>query len=131
MTDRILADLIVIIHSAFILFAVFGSLLFFYSRRFALIHLPAVVWVAVLEFQGLICPLTPLENHFRLRAGLAGYSGGFIEHYFIPTIYPVGLTRGIQIALGAGAVVINLLLYYLAWRKHRAQRATFLNSVPE
>jgi hypothetical protein len=53
-----------------------------------------------------------------MRAGQAGYSGGFIEHYLLPLIYPGALTRGLQFALAAGVVLVNAALY--AWMfRHR------------
>ncbi len=55
-----------------------------------------------IELSGYICPLTPLENRLRQLGGEAGYAGGFVEHYLLPVIYPLGLTREWQIALGLG-----------------------------
>ena len=82
--------------------------------------MPAIAWVAWIEFTGTLCPLTPLENALRARAGDAGYAGGFIEHYLIPIIYPAGLTPGIQVALGVAVVVLNALAYWAIWRRHHA-----------
>ncbi|WP_426415693.1 DUF2784 domain-containing protein [Aestuariirhabdus sp. LZHN29] len=113
MEYRIVADLLLLLHLLFILFAVFGGLLCLRWRWACLLHLPAVVWVVLLEFNGWICPLTPLENRFRWMAGEEGYRGGFIEHYLIPLIYPPGLTLETQVWLGIGALAINLVLYGL------------------
>jgi hypothetical protein len=74
------------------------------------------VWGAVIEYQEWICPLTPLENALRARAGLAGYGGGFIEHYLIPTLYPAGLTRPTQLVLGSVVVLVNIVAYGVAVR---------------
>ncbi len=63
------------------------------------------------------CPLTPLENRWRQAAGEAGYRGSFMEHYLLPIIYPAELTRGLQIAMGAVVIVVNLSLY--GWLVHR------------
>jgi len=98
-------------HFAFVLFVVLGGLLVLRWRRVAWVHLPCAVWGALIEFTGCICPLTPLENWLRRRAGGADYSGGFIEHYVMPILYPVGLTRSIQIGLGIAVIVINVALY--------------------
>lgn len=98
-------------HFAFVLFVVLGGLLVLRWRRVAWVHLPSAVWGALIEFTGCICPLTPLENWLRRRAGGADYSGGFIEHYVMPILYPVGLTRSIQIGLGIAVIVINVALY--------------------
>ena len=117
MAYRLLADATVALHAAFIVFVVAGGFLVSRNARWALLHLPAVAWVAWLEFTGAICPLTPLENALRARAGDEGYAGGFIDHYLVPVIYPAGLTPGIQVALGAALVVGNAWLYWRAWRR--------------
>ncbi|NWL80458.1 DUF2784 domain-containing protein [Pseudomonas taiwanensis] len=113
MSYRIAADAVLLLHLAFILFVVLGGLLVLRWPRLALLHLPAVAWGATVEFLHLICPLTPLENRLRLAAGEQGYSGGFIEHYLVPMIYPAGLTPAIQLWIGAFALLINLVPYGL------------------
>lgn len=113
----LLADLTVLVHAAFILFAVCGGLLVLRWPRIAWLHLPAVLWAAFIEFSGRICPLTPLENHYRELAGESGYSGGFIEHYVLPVIYPAGLTRDIQLWLGLGVLVVNIVAYGIVIRR--------------
>lgn len=111
MIYKIAADSVAVLHFVFILFVVFGGLLVIRYSKAAWAHLPAAVWGALIEFTGLICPLTPLENLLRRASGEAGYSGGFIKHYLIPLIYPAGLTREIQIMLGAAVVLINVAIY--------------------
>jgi hypothetical protein len=118
MLYRILADLVMFLHLLFIIFVVAGGFLALRRAWLALLHLPTVLWAAYIEFTGHICPLTPLENHFRRMAGENGYSGGFIEHYLIPIIYPAGLTYEIQILLGLFVVVVNLMLYLFFLRRH-------------
>lgn len=111
MFERIIADGLVLIHLGFICFVVFGGILVMRWKWISLFHLPAVVWGALIEFQGWICPLTPLEQHFRHLAGQSGYSGGFIEHYLIPLIYPNGLTPPIQMVIGLFVIAINMIIY--------------------
>ena len=113
----LLADLTVLLHAAFILFAVLGGLLAVRWPRIAWLHLPAVLWAAFIEFSGRICPLTPLENHYRELGGENGYTGGFIEHYILPVIYPAGLTRNIQLGLGLGVLVVNIVAYGIVIRR--------------
>lgn len=117
------ADLLVILHLAFILFVMLGGVLLFRWPWVAWLHLPAVAWGALIELIGWICPLTPLEQHFRQAAGEGGYSGGFIEQYLLPLIYPEGLTREIQLALGLLVIIFNAVIYGLWWRqRHGAKR---------
>ena len=122
MAYRLLADATVALHAAFIVFVVAGGLLVSRNARWALLHLPAVAWVAWLEFTGAICPLTPLENALRRRAGEAGYPGGFVEHYVLPLLYPAGLTPGVQAWLGAFVVALNAAIYAVAIARRRRSR---------
>jgi hypothetical protein len=109
----LLADLIVILHLGFIVFAALGALLAFKWSKIVWLHLPAVIWAAITEFMGLICPLTPLENWLRQQAGADPYQTSFISHYLLPLIYPPGLTPSIQWLLGGILVMLNVLIY--AW----------------
>jgi hypothetical protein len=120
---RLSADLIVLVHLAFVLFAVLGGLLVLRWRWLAWVHVPAALWAAAIEFAGWICPLTPLENWLRRRAGAGVYEGGFIEHYLLPILYPAALTRRLQIILGLLVIGLNVAVY--AWvflRKRRPRR---------
>lgn len=124
MTYRVMADLLVLFHFAFLLFVVGGGLLVARWPRAAWLHVPCALWGAWVELAGWICPLTPLEVSWRRRAGQAGYEGGFIEHYVIPVLYPSGLTREIQIGLGVAVVVLNVGLYGWVWWRSRATNST-------
>jgi hypothetical protein len=121
---RALADLVVIAHFTFIVFVVFGGLLVLRRWWLSMAHLPAVAWGISIELSGGLCPLTPLENHFRRLSGSVGYSGGFIEHYLLPLIYPANLEREMQILLAALVFLVNLAVYGLAVRQlwSRTQR---------
>jgi hypothetical protein len=118
---RIAADLVLVIHLLFIGFVVGGAFLAWRWPRVIWVHLPAMVYGALVEFVGFTCPLTPLQNYLRRRGGEPGYGGGFISHYLIQVIYPPGLTRGIQIGLGLFVVLVAMVGYggYL----HRHGRA--------
>jgi len=116
------ADAVMLFHLAFILFVTVGGLFVLRWPKLAWVHLPAVAWGALIELTGWICPLTPLENRLRAAAGDLGYSGGFIERYIVPIIYPAGLTRGTQFGLAAAVVIVNLIFYgaLVISRKSRA-----------
>ena len=113
----LLAELIVILHLLFIVFAMFGGLLVIKWPRLVWLHIPVVAWGALTEFLGLICPLTPLEIWLRQQAGVDSYQGGFISHYLVPLIYPPGLTPGTQWLLGGGLVIFNILIYAWVYRR--------------
>jgi hypothetical protein len=120
MLHRVLADGVLLFHLLFIAFAVAGGLLAFRWRWIVFLHLPVLAWAALVEFNGWICPLTPLENRLRALGGAAGYPGGFIEQYLLPLIYPGALTRELQWTLGTGLLAFNALVYLLLWRRrHR------------
>ena len=116
------ADLLLVLHLGFICFVVAGGLLVCKWRWLVLLHLPAVVWAALLEFRGWICPLTYLENDLRSAAGNGVYDSGFIGHYLVPLVYPPGLTTETQILLGLLVLSINVIVYALVLRKVRARR---------
>lgn len=123
MVYRLLADLVVVLHLLFILFGLFGGLLGLWRKWAVFLHLPAAVWIALIEFTGWICPLTPLENRLRIAGGTEGYHGGFVEHYLLPIIYPAGLTPLIQLILGLAAIGVNVAVYAFVvsrWRRRRS-----------
>jgi phosphotransferase system glucose/maltose/N-acetylglucosamine-specific IIC component len=124
MAYQFLANLLLVLHAGFIGFAVFGGLMVLHRRWWVCLHLPAAVWAATVVSMGWICPLTPWEQELRRAAGQQGFTGGFIEHYLLAAIYPDGLTRGIQIWLGAGVTALNLLVYGFVWKKRSARQKT-------
>ena len=113
----ILADFIVILHFLFVLYVIFGGLFLFWSKRALWLHLPAAFWGVMIEFSGWICPLTPLENYFRYKGGGPTYTTGFIDHYIMPLLYPTFLTRQWQFVFGTVVIVINAIIYWMAFRK--------------
>jgi uncharacterized protein YjeT (DUF2065 family) len=118
--STVLADGVVLLHLAFVLFVVFGGLLVFRYPRLAFAHVPAFAWGAYIEISGSLCPLTGVENRLRHMAGEGGYDAGFIEHYIYPVLYPPGLTRSTQLWLAAFVLVLNGVIY--GWILLRRQR---------
>jgi len=107
------ADGLVLLHLGFILFVVLGGLLVLRWPRLAWLHVPCALWGVLIEVFGWICPLTPLENRLRALGGGSGYSGGFVDHYVTPLVYPPGLTRGLQMVLAGAIVAVNIVVYGL------------------
>ena len=116
---RLAADLTLVLHLLFILFVIFGGLLCLHRVRWAWLHLPAMIWGVCVEWAGWICPLTPLENHFRQLASGQGYRGGFVERYLIPVIYPEQLTVSLQWVLGGLVLIVNIFVYLYVFQKKR------------
>jgi hypothetical protein len=116
------ADAVMAIHFLFIAFALLGSLLVLWKPWMLWLHLPALAWGMWIEASGRICPLTPLENHFRDLAGQATYGAGFITHYLGPVIYPAGLTRGAQFMIMGVLIAVNLIGYGLVIARRSRRR---------
>ena len=113
----IIADIVVVIHLSFVVFAVLGAVLIIWQRWIFWLHLPAVLWAIWIECTGGICPLTPLENWFRIKGGQGGYEGDFVATYLLPVLYPAGLTRNVQLLLAILVIVINVAIYGLIFYK--------------
>jgi Protein of Unknown function (DUF2784) len=119
----ILADALLVLHGLFIAWATLGALAVCRWPRLLWTHLPALAWGVWIEASGGICPLTPLENLLRQRAGQGGYEGSFVEHHLGALIYPQGLTPAAQWRLALALAAFNLLLYGLiGWRRWRGRR---------
>lgn len=116
MTYNAAAGATALLHFAFILFIIFGGLLVLNWPKLMWIHLPAAIWGVLIEFFSWRCPLTTWENQFLREADRAGYSGGFVAHYIMPIIYPAGLTRGLEIAIGLFLLILNAGIYVKVFR---------------
>lgn len=126
----VLADAVLVLHLGFIAFAVAGALLALRWPRVVWIHLPAVAWAVVMELQGWVCPLTPLEDRLREAAGQAPSGGSFVERTLLPVIYPPGLEASDQKILAAGVLAANAALYSIVWARRRARGVTARTSRP-
>ena len=111
MLYRLLADAVVIFRAAFVLFVVCGALLVLKWRKVVWLHVPCALWGGLIELAGWVCPLTPLEDWLRTRAGQVAYTGDFMEHHILPILYPERLSRGVQIGLGLAVLVLNIGVY--------------------
>ena len=94
---RIAADLVLAVHTSFVLFVILGLVLILVggvrgwpwvqNPWFRLGHLLAIGVVVAQAWLGAICPLTPLEMALRSRAGDAVYNGSFIGHWMETLLY--------------------------------------------
>ncbi len=114
-----LATLTLIIHFLFIIFVIFGALLFFIKRWILYFHIPAFLYGVYVELTQSICPLTYIENYFLTKANLVSYSTSFIQNYLYAIIYPINLTKEIQISLGVALLIINGIIYRFIIKKKK------------
>lgn len=94
---QIAADAILIIHTSFIAFVVFGMALILVGLAsdwgwvrnfwFRTVHLVAIGFVVIQAWMGRLCPLTDWESALRERAGGVAYSGSFISYWLQQLIY--------------------------------------------
>jgi hypothetical protein len=122
MIFRWMANSVIWLHVAFVLFVGFGALLVFRWPKAAYFHVPTVFWGALIEFTGWVCPLTPLENWLRTAGGQSAYRGAFVDRYLMPILYPDGLTHETQITIGVALFGVNGLLYLLLMRRRHRSR---------
>jgi len=114
---QLLADLVLLGHLAFILFVLLGGFAVRWRRWMAIVHLPCAAYGAAIEHWGWVCPLTPLENRLRALGGERGYSGGFVERYLVPVVYPESLSPSVGNALAIAVVAVNVVAYAWALRR--------------
>jgi len=111
------ADLVMLLHFLFVLFAALGGLAVLLRPRLAWLHLPVLVYGIAIELVGWVCPLTPLEWELRARAGQAGIEGGFMEHYLGPVLYPANWAE-LHVWLGVLLLMFNAAVYAGVWIRH-------------
>src|SRR5438309_978417 len=85
------ADVVVVLHAAYVSFVIFGQLAIVIgilrrwawvrNRWFRWLHLIAISIVVVESLLGIVCPLTTYEGWLRARAGQSGYRGDFVGHW--------------------------------------------------
>ena len=93
----LLADTILVIHFAFVVFVLFGFMLilvgllarwsWIHNRRFRIAHLAAIGIVVLQAWFGQLCPLTVWENSLRRQAGESGYTETFVEHWLHEVLF--------------------------------------------
>jgi uncharacterized protein DUF2784 len=121
MIYRLLADLVLVLHFAFVIFAVFGGALVLRYPNMLKVHLLALSWAIVVQWADWVCPLTPLENYLRGLGGGAGYDGSFVEHFVLKILYPQELTPELRTMLGLALIIMNVAVYTFVMAGKRRQ----------
>ncbi|BBO85832.1 hypothetical protein DSCO28_63980 [Desulfosarcina ovata subsp. sediminis] len=128
MVYRILADLVLIVYFAAVIFALFGAFGVLQWRRLIVFHVPVALWSACGMLTGCFFPLAPLEHGLRLKAGMAIDKIGVVEQYLTPLLYPTPLSRHFQFLLGAVVLVVNGVIYsWILWRRPKPRNRQALN----
>ncbi len=132
MRESVLADVLLFLHLAFVVFVALGGLLVTRWPWAVWLHLPAAAWGGAVEAFGWLCPLTPLEDHLRGQAGEAARSDDFIARTILSVLYPEGLTREAQVVLALAALLVNLGIYANVGRRRggRFPVARYLWALP-
>lgn len=96
-TYQLLADVVLLLHFATVIFVMGGLVAIVIGNFrnwnwvnrpvFRIIHLVVIAVVVLQAWLGRLCPLTILENWLREQAGLASYSGSFIQHWVERVLY--------------------------------------------
>jgi hypothetical protein len=107
---RTLAGIVFVAHFGFVLFVVAGALAVLWMPRLAWLHIPCMLYGAGIEFIGGTCPLTRLENRFRLLAGEPDYGNSFLGHYIGGSVDPAKWAR-IEPWLGGALLAGNVAIY--------------------
>lgn len=97
MPYQLLADVVLLLHFAVVVFVVGGATVVVVGnlrgwgwvnvRWFRLSHLAAIAVVVAQAWLGQVCPLTTLESWLRVRAGSPAYSKSFIEQWVARIIF--------------------------------------------
>src|SRR2546428_9185770 len=129
---RILADLIVVLHAAYVAFVTLGlvAILIGWAMRwnwvrncwFRVAHLTAIAIVCAEAILGIVCPLTDLENSLRARGGQTGYPGDFIGYWVHELIFFDAPPWAFTICyIGFGLLVVTaFLIAPPRWPRRRA-----------
>jgi hypothetical protein len=119
MIYRWLAEVVVVVHFAFVVYVALGGFLTWRWPRTFVLHAASVVYALGIVVIGWDCPLTTLENHFRRVGGEADYQQGFVDRYLKDVIFPHQLTSSLRVLVAVLVVVSWIGLQ----RRHRNRRA--------
>jgi hypothetical protein len=122
MAFRLTADLVVVVHLAFLVFVGAGALLAWRWEWLVRLHAASLVWAVSIVTIGFSCPLTALEKYLRGLGGGEAYGGGFVDHYVEGVVYPESLTPVLR-AIAAVAILVGYA------GLHRRRMRTIVSSI--
>ena len=117
---RLLADVMFVLHAAFLLFFVLGAFLAWKWPRVIWAHLAIVVWSLAIVIIDYDCPFTGVEKSFMRRGGEQVYESGYINHYLDGTIWPEGATPTAE-KVGFALVIIGYVGFFVLRHRRRTK----------
>ena len=114
-----LAEIVLFLHAAFIVWVTFGALLTPSHPVLRGLHIVSLIWGILIELLPWTCPLTYFENLLENRAGVEPYQGGFLLHYLDKIVYPE-ISPLVLTFAGVFVCAVNLIIYarraFIAYR---------------
>ncbi|MEV0793158.1 DUF2784 domain-containing protein [Kribbella sp. NPDC050459] len=120
MIYRVLADVVMLVHGALLVFFVIGAFLAWRWPQLIWYHLAIVVWNLVIVLVDFGCPVTATEKFFRREGGESVYAGGYIQHYLNGWLWPDGATPVAE-KVGFALVVIGYIGFFVLRHRRRAK----------
>lgn len=118
---RALADAVMVLHGALLLFFLVGGFLAWRWPRLIWLHLAIVVWNLAITVVDFGCPITATEKYFRRLGGETVYQSGYIHHYLEGRLWPEGATPIVE-KIGFAVVLIAYAGYFVALHRRKKVR---------
>ncbi|WP_432884733.1 DUF2784 domain-containing protein [Kribbella sp. CA-245084] len=117
---RALADVVMVVHGALLLFFVVGAFLAWRWPKLIWFHLAIVVWNLVIVLVDFGCPVTATEKYFRRQGGESVYAAGYIHHYLEGHLWPEGATPWAE-RIGFALVLIGYAGFFVVRHRRKAK----------
>jgi hypothetical protein len=118
-----LAVSVLLVHTLFILWVIFGALLTRNRPVLRALHVASLLWGILTELTEWPCPLTLLENWLERKAGVEPYQGGFLLHYLDWLVYP-DISVMLLVTVGVLVCAVNLAFYgWQVWSSFHSRLA--------
>lgn len=117
-----IADLVMLLHFAFLVVLTLGGFAAWRWPRLIWIHVGLATWGVLNAVVKVPCPLTDVEDWARRRAGEEGLPRGFIDNYLTGVVYPEEHLAAVQVGV-ACLVAISWIGFAVRVRRRRRSAA--------